>query len=480
MAIQSIGARYVPKFYENPDTTNNWKSGVDYEPLTIVTWNGNNFTSKKYVPSTVGEPNLNPSYWVSTGIYNAQIETYREETLEALETANNAQSGVNTLNTKVNNLTTRVNTAEDDIDHLQEEIDDIHFDVDTAPLEKTAPNRKYIFLFDSYGAAENHGDIRTALISKMNLNSQNSWLKGVSGTGFGRIDDRGATHNTYLDSLQQYPSNYGIDKKDITDIIIQTAGNDTNRTAQSTQQGITDFAEYCRTNFPNARILVCYTLWSRNSQNLSDRRTTMFNLKTYLSNTPNMYFMEGVENCAKYLGDATNETHPGATVDSYFAESIKNAIITGTADNPYIHASRCYFVQDSGDVHFATDAGCQNFVSDGMVVLNFTGEVRGLLNSAITISGSSNRYEFSLDLGEMSFERFFNATQSAMFFYLRNLEFYVGGHWVNALTGSLRFVNVNGNMHVYLYGVLDSPTEGVNITHFRFKNETMMIPANWC
>lgn len=74
MTRQYIGARYVPKFYENSDNTSEWRSGVEYEPLTIVTWNGNSYTSKKTVPSFVGEPNLNSNYWAATGLYNAQIQ----------------------------------------------------------------------------------------------------------------------------------------------------------------------------------------------------------------------------------------------------------------------------------------------------------------------------------------------------------------------------------------------------------------------
>lgn len=77
---QYIGARYVPKFYDFNGSPE-WRSGVAYENLTIVTRNGNSYTSKKPVPSNIGEPENNPEYWVSTGIYNEQIETYRQLTL---------------------------------------------------------------------------------------------------------------------------------------------------------------------------------------------------------------------------------------------------------------------------------------------------------------------------------------------------------------------------------------------------------------
>lgn len=84
---QYIGARYVPKFYENPDDgSNNWKSGQEYEPLTIVTYQGNSYTSKKPVTQNVGNPADNPAYWAETGNYNASIT--------ALQNAVSALSGV--------------------------------------------------------------------------------------------------------------------------------------------------------------------------------------------------------------------------------------------------------------------------------------------------------------------------------------------------------------------------------------------------
>ena len=86
MAVrQYIGARYVPKFYENSDNTSEWRNGVIYEPLTIVTWNGNSYTSKKPVPANVGEPSTNTEYWVATGLYNEQIQAILDR-INELET----------------------------------------------------------------------------------------------------------------------------------------------------------------------------------------------------------------------------------------------------------------------------------------------------------------------------------------------------------------------------------------------------------
>lgn len=72
--VQYIGARYVPKFFENPDDqSNDWKAGVLYEALMIVTYNNDSYTSKKTVPPSVGNPADNPVYWACTTKYTAAL-----------------------------------------------------------------------------------------------------------------------------------------------------------------------------------------------------------------------------------------------------------------------------------------------------------------------------------------------------------------------------------------------------------------------
>lgn len=70
---QVIGARYVPLFSEPID----WDNAKTYEPLTIVYYGGNSYTSKQAVPK--GIDITNTDYWALTGNYNAQIEQYRKE-----------------------------------------------------------------------------------------------------------------------------------------------------------------------------------------------------------------------------------------------------------------------------------------------------------------------------------------------------------------------------------------------------------------
>lgn len=87
---QYIGARYVPKFADPVE----WNKTLSYEALTIVTHLGNSFTSKKPVPAGVDIGN--EEYWVNTGNYNEQVESYRAET--------------NELNSKYNELIEKYNS----------------------------------------------------------------------------------------------------------------------------------------------------------------------------------------------------------------------------------------------------------------------------------------------------------------------------------------------------------------------------------
>ena len=70
---QYVGARYVPVF-ANPLE---WSDTREYEPLTIVSYQGNSYTSMQYVPTSISIADT--AYWALTGNFNAQVEAYRAE-----------------------------------------------------------------------------------------------------------------------------------------------------------------------------------------------------------------------------------------------------------------------------------------------------------------------------------------------------------------------------------------------------------------
>lgn len=81
-----VGHRYVPLIMDE------WDKSISYEGLSIVTYKGGSYTSKKRVP--VGIDIKNTEYWAMTGNYDAQVEGYRKEVKDMEERVNNEMSNV--------------------------------------------------------------------------------------------------------------------------------------------------------------------------------------------------------------------------------------------------------------------------------------------------------------------------------------------------------------------------------------------------
>lgn len=94
---QYIGARYIAKIYENSQDAESaeWEANVNYEPLTIVTFNNGSYISKKDVPASVGNPPTNPSYWSQTGFYNGQIASLQQQITDEISARENADNDIN-------------------------------------------------------------------------------------------------------------------------------------------------------------------------------------------------------------------------------------------------------------------------------------------------------------------------------------------------------------------------------------------------
>lgn len=131
---QYIGSRYVPIFADPIE----WDIHKSYESLTIVTHDGESYTSKCNVGP--GVDITNTRYWAKTGAYNSQVEQYKNEVKDLSSqvtgfasdnaefrekidqfTEDNAEMK-NTVaedKARVDALAERVATAETEIDGLQ-------------------------------------------------------------------------------------------------------------------------------------------------------------------------------------------------------------------------------------------------------------------------------------------------------------------------------------------------------------------------
>lgn len=131
---QYVGSRYVPIFADPIE----WDIHRSYESLTIVTHDGESYTSKCNVGP--GIDITNERYWAKTGAYNAQVEQYKNEVKDLSSqvsgfTSDNAEfrekidqftkDNAEMKNTvaedkaRVDALAERVATAETEIDGLQ-------------------------------------------------------------------------------------------------------------------------------------------------------------------------------------------------------------------------------------------------------------------------------------------------------------------------------------------------------------------------
>lgn len=91
-----IGARYVPIF------GGEWDNSKTYEPLVIVTNQGNSYTSVTFVPAGIDINNT--TYWALTGNYNAQVEQYRQEVAQVSERQDTTEAEVNQIQESIKEL----------------------------------------------------------------------------------------------------------------------------------------------------------------------------------------------------------------------------------------------------------------------------------------------------------------------------------------------------------------------------------------
>lgn len=82
--LQYVGARYVPKLFDDGNGGLEWKANTYYEALTIVTYNNASYISRTPVPTTIGNPATNRDYWAGTGSYNGFISQL-QESIESIE-----------------------------------------------------------------------------------------------------------------------------------------------------------------------------------------------------------------------------------------------------------------------------------------------------------------------------------------------------------------------------------------------------------
>lgn len=132
MAVtQYIGARYVPLLADPLE----WDNIRAYEPLTIVTYEGDSYTSRQFVP--VGMSITNNSYWAQTGNYSAQIEAYRQETARVSETLTSVETTAGTAASDAQSALAKIGTGFDSTDTVRAAVNTLSGAIGTLPAGVT-------------------------------------------------------------------------------------------------------------------------------------------------------------------------------------------------------------------------------------------------------------------------------------------------------------------------------------------------------
>lgn len=212
MTRQYIGARYVPKFFSDEHGDPTWRDTIPYEALTIVTYLGNSYTSKKPVP--IGKQITDTEYWVLTGNYVGQIEQYRQETAEVAETIASNQ---------------------------------------------IFRSKYAIFIGDSYTGAASLGEhigerYSTQVCSRLGLIEKNY---AVGGCGYITGTDN---YSVQLErALTELSSDE--DRKAVKYVFVMGSRNDHEAQHSALFTACRDLYRSINTNFPNAKLVVAPMLW---------------------------------------------------------------------------------------------------------------------------------------------------------------------------------------------------------------------------
>lgn len=196
---QYVGARYVPK------VMGEWNKALQYEALSIVTYEGNSFTSKIPVPANIDISNK--TYWVNTGNYNAQVEAYRLQTAQ-LE---------NRLNSEI-------------IDRKNDTKDNI------------------LWIGDSYSVNYNH-KLPNGVRDMLNARNWYEYSKG--GAGFLGAW-AGASFN---DLIEQAKNELSASQKEMIKYVYIVGGaNDSSFTWTQLKDKVVSTVNNARNSFPNAQV----------------------------------------------------------------------------------------------------------------------------------------------------------------------------------------------------------------------------------
>lgn len=450
---QYIGARYVPKFYQNSvDGSTQWENNVVYDPLIYVTLqNGHMYISKKTVPATVGSPAQNIDYWLDVGSYDGYIEDLQNQ-INAMKNGNVSGS-----------LQNQINTINDTIDAL----DDRHF----------------LCVSDSY--AENPSTTSSwvekfaAVVGSANVTKA---YKG--GYGFQPASYTAPFKNLITPGSVDtgVPSNYDTTK--VTDIIVLGGFNDRSTPEATILSAIQQFCTYARSTYSNLkRIYIGAVGWSMNSEYISELNHGNYMCAYKRCGEYGAIYLAGIENVMHSFdlfkqdprGSGVsvlsyNYVHPNDDGSKYIAEYLYSALFGGSADVQYGHkvvTLNCVSNIKNGS---STTVGLVERVYGDMVKIGWGNmNINHADNSAFSIGATTGVIEIAtIDQG------YYNGADNAA--YIPCKAFIAGGNVTSNHEIGAWMVVYNGKLSLY-YNTMDGTTYAPTLIYiYASEGYTALIP----
>lgn len=308
--LQYIGSRYVPLLGRKGEDSIEWDNAGTYEPLTIVLYQGNSYTSRQFVP--VGIDITNQDYWASTGNYNAQIEQYRQEvqTFDERITGNTNKIAANTSAIATNTSaietnasaiaanaraieanTSAIATNTDDVSSLENKMNAIESRIGADDYNGMTA----IWVGDSYVQASSLGDSQSKRFSTLvseyfNLTEKN-YAAGATGYTHGNDDG----NNSFIQQVQAAADDPSIDKSKVRFLFVAGGRNDAlnNNSAWSISGStvggwFTQIKSIVTANWPNCRVIYVPMLYDCTCPSLS--QIELYGLMIY-----NFNFIDGCD-----------------------------------------------------------------------------------------------------------------------------------------------------------------------------------------
>lgn len=252
MAVrQYIGARYVPIF------DGAWDNTKTYEPLTVVEYQGNSYTSRQAVPT--GIEITNEQYWVETGNYSAQIEAYRQEVLTYNGRITQNEQDIETI--KSNYWVTEPRIAQNAVSNSKIAPEAVSISKLSAALQNTIADltsktqkKHMVVIGDSFStpAYSPEGDMWYTAVKRQ----QNLTLHNYAKSGRGYIHPATASTN-FNEQINEAAADTSFNNDDVRLLIIFGGVNDiASFSGTNLYTACFNALENAISKFPNSKIIV--------------------------------------------------------------------------------------------------------------------------------------------------------------------------------------------------------------------------------